>query len=91
MPADAGCTWGAQPHGEPESGTPRGQALGIGIGVRTRALHLCPTATPWTVAPQPPLSVGFSRQEYWAGLPCLPPGDISNPGTEMFNYKRHKP
>ena len=40
MPADTGCTWGAQPHGEPESGTPRGQALGIGIGVRTRALHL---------------------------------------------------
>ena len=42
----------------------------------------CPT--PWTVARQAPLSMGFSRQEYWSGLPCLPPGDLpdqgSNPG-----------
>ena len=30
-------------------------------------------ATPWTVAPQAPLSMGFSRQEYWSGLPCPPP------------------
>ena len=32
------------------------------------------SATPWTVAPQAPLSTGFSRQEYWSGLPCPPPG-----------------
>ena len=38
--------------------------------------------TPWTVAHQDPLSLGFSRQEYWSGLPCLPPGDIPNPGME---------
>ena len=31
---------------------------------------------PWTVARQVPLSVGFSRQEYWSGLPCPPPGDL---------------
>ena len=31
--------------------------------------------TPWTVACQAPLSIGFSRQEYWSGLPCPPPGD----------------
>ena len=31
-------------------------------------------ATPWTVARQPPLTVAFSRQEYWSGLPCPPPG-----------------
>ena len=31
-------------------------------------------ATPWTVAHQAPLSMGFSRQEYWSGLPCPPPG-----------------
>ena len=31
-------------------------------------------ATPWTVARQAPLSMGFSRQEYWSGLPCPPPG-----------------
>ena len=39
-------------------------------------------ATPWTVAPQAPLSMGFSRQEYWSGLPCPPPGDLPNPGIE---------
>ena len=38
-------------------------------------------ATPWTVACQAPLSVGFSRQEYWSRLPCLP-GDLPNPGIE---------
>ena len=38
--------------------------------------------TPWTVAHQAPLSRGFSRQEYWGGLPCPPPGDLSNPGIE---------
>ena len=31
---------------------------------------------------QPPLSMGFSRQEYWSGLPCPPPGDLPNPGIE---------
>ena len=38
--------------------------------------------TPWTVARQAPLSMRFSRQEYWSGLPCPPPGDIPNPGIE---------
>ena len=38
-------------------------------------------ATPWTVAQQPPLSKGFSRQEYWSGLPCPSPGDIPDPGV----------
>ena len=36
--------------------------------------------TPWTVAHQAPLSRGFSRQEYWSGLPCPHPGDLPNPG-----------
>ena len=39
-------------------------------------------ATPWTVAQQAPLSMGFPRQEYWSGLPCPPPGDLPNPGSE---------
>ena len=39
-------------------------------------------ATPWTVAHQAPLSMGFSRQEYWSGLPCLPPGFLFSPGIE---------
>ena len=38
--------------------------------------------TPWTVAHQAPLSMGFSRQEYWSGLPFPSPGDFPNPGTE---------
>ena len=36
----------------------------------------------WTVACQAPLSMGFSRQEYWSGLPCPPSGDLPDPGTE---------
>ena len=39
-------------------------------------------AVPWTVICQTPLPVEFSRQEYWSGLPCPPPGDLSNPGIE---------
>ena len=38
--------------------------------------------TPWTVAYQGPLSIGFSRQEYWSGLPCPSPGDLPDPGIE---------
>ena len=38
--------------------------------------------TPWTVAHQVPLSMGFSRQEYWSGLSCPPPGDLPDPGIE---------
>ena len=39
-------------------------------------------ATPWTVAYQAPPSLGFSRQEYWSGLPFPSPGDLPNPGIE---------
>ena len=42
-------------------------------------------ATPWTVACQTPLSMGFSRQEYWSGLPCPPPGDLPNPGIKPMS------
>ena len=42
-------------------------------------------ATPWTVACQASLPMGFSKQEYWNGLLCLPPGDLPDPGIEpMF-------
>ena len=40
------------------------------------------SATPGTVAHQAPLSMGFSRQEYWSGLPFPSPGDLSDPGIE---------
>ena len=39
-------------------------------------------ATPWTVAHQPPPSMGFSRQEYWSGLPFPSPGDLPDPGIK---------
>ena len=40
------------------------------------------SATLWTVASQAPLSMEFSRQEYWSGLPCPPPGDPPHPGIK---------
>ena len=42
-------------------------------------------ATPWTVACQAPLSMGFPRQEYWSGLPFPPPGDLPNLGIELMS------
>ena len=54
-------------------------SLGSGGGLVAKS---CPTlATPWIVACQAPLSMVFSRQEYWRGLPCRPPGDLPSPGT----------
>ena len=44
--------------------------------------HVLLFATPWTVAHQAPLSMGFFRQEYWSGLPCPPPGELPNPGIQ---------
>ena len=44
--------------------------------------HVLLFGTLWTVAYQVSLSLGFSRQEYWSGLPCPPPGDLPNPGIE---------
>ena len=45
-------------------------------------LTLC---DPMDVACQAPLSLGFSRQEYWSGLPCPPPGHLPDPGTESMS------
>ena len=47
--------------------------------VAQSCLTLC---DPMDYSPQAPLSTGFSSQEYWSGLPCLPPGDLLNPGIE---------
>ena len=44
--------------------------------------HVRLFATPWTVAYQAPLSMGFSRQELWSGLPFHPPGDLPDPRIE---------
>ena len=44
--------------------------------------YVSDSVTPWTVARQAPLSVGFSRQESWSGLPCPSPGDLPDSGIE---------
>ena len=51
---------------------------------KNKSLNACVqlTATLWTGAWQSPLSMGFSRQEYWSGLPCPPPRDLPNPGIK---------
>jgi len=43
--------------------------------------------TLWTIAHQDPLSKGFSRQEYWSGLPCPPPGDLPDLGITSMSLK----
>ena len=74
-------------------GYQRGKAWGINgkIGltyihyvyaVLSSFCHVWLFAAPWTVAHQAPLSMGFSRQEYWNGLPCPPPGDLPDPGIK---------
>ena len=47
--------------------------------------HVRLFVTPWTVAHQAPLSIGFSRQEYWRGLPCPPPGGLPDSGIEHIS------
>ena len=50
--------------------------------VHAKLLQLCLTVIPWTVAHQAPLFMGFSRQEYWSGLPFPSPGDLLGPGIK---------
>ena len=53
------------------------------VKVKVLVTQSCLTlVTAWTVAHQDPVSMGFSRQEYWSGLPFLSPGDLPNPGIE---------
>ena len=47
--------------------------------------HVQLFARPWTVARQDPLSMGFSRQEYWSGLLCPPPGDLPDPAIKPIS------
>ena len=49
-----------------------------------KVARLCPTLlTPWIIACQAPLSLGFCRREYWTGLPFPSPGDVPDPGIEL--------
>ena len=50
------------------------------------SLPLYSFAIPWTVACQAPLSMGFSRQEYWSGLPCPPPGRLPDLGIKPSSF-----
>ena len=47
--------------------------------------HVQLFVTLWTIAHQAPLSMGFSRQEYWSGLPWSPPGDLPDAGIELMS------
>ena len=51
--------------------------------VHAQLLQSCPIL--WTVVRQAPLSMGFSRQEYWSGLPCPPPGDLLDLGIKPMS------
>ena len=57
--------------------------MGLGGALLAKS---CPTlVTPWTVACQAPPPMGFPRQEYWGGLPYLFPGDLPDPGIELWS------
>ena len=90
--------WISEPGGHPERTMPVIQqpwALTWGVGgpgdrvAEGWAVHMClPSpdwlfATPWTIAHPAPLSMGFSRQEYWGGLPFPTPGDLPTPGIKL--------
>ena len=55
--------------------------------VLSRFSHVRLFVTPWTVARQEPLSMGFSRQECWSWLPCPPPRDLPDPGFEHTSLR----
>ena len=59
-----------------------GKNLFGGLRARKVASVVFDFATLWTVAHQAPLSMGFSRQEYWHGLPFPSPGDLPDSGTK---------
>ena len=66
------CSWGSQ-----------GKNTEKWKKVKVKSLsHVQLFVTPWTVAHQAPLSMGFSRQEYWSGLPFPSPRDLPDPGIE---------
>ena len=57
--------------------------VSVCVCVCVLSVQSCVTvATLWTVAHQVPLSIGFSKQEYWSVLPCPPPGDLPDPGIK---------
>ncbi|XDB47193.1 hypothetical protein AB1E18_000797 [Capra hircus] len=53
----------------------------VGKPCQIGRMDLCPEGSPMDCSCQAPLAMGFSRQEYWSGLPCPHPGDLPNPGN----------
>ena len=81
-PRDGGAWWAAV-YGVVQSQTllkPLSSSSSSSRGLHAKSLQSCPT--PWTIAHQAPLSIEFSRSEYWSGLLCPPPGNLPNPGIE---------
>ena len=79
-------------YGEPTTGQPLYSFCFMNMELTTSFLKCVCTlncvwlfATTWTIAPQAPLSVEFSRQEYWSGLPCPPQGDFPDPGIRSVS------
>ena len=62
--------------------------VGFCCGVACMWLVVSDSVTPWTVAHQAPLSMGFSRQEYWRGKSFPSPGDLPDPGIELGSLAR---
>ena len=58
----------------------------LSVCVLSRCCRVQLFVTLWTVAHRAPLSLEFSRQEYWSGLPCPPPGTLPHPGIEPVSY-----
>ena len=59
--------------------------VNIFVCVLSLVSHVRLFAAPWTVACQAPLSMGFSRQEYWSGLPCPPPRNLPDSGIQPIS------
>ena len=69
----------------------RGSCVCVCVHVHTRTCCVASVVSDslrplWTVAHQAPLSMEFSRQEYWSGVPCPPPGDLLDPGIEPASH-----
>ena len=56
--------------------------VGLHVSILSHFCHVQLSVTLWTAACQASLSMGFSRQEHWSGLPCPPPGDPPHPGIK---------
>ena len=76
------CQGGAEGQDAQTSNRVRGSWGTLDAHMHAKSLHVWLCVTLWTLAHQAPLSVGFSRQEYWSGLPFPSPGDLRDPGME---------